>query len=152
MTSGITVRPATAAEDNAVLDLIEELFQPPGARPPGYTRERARLGFRWAVENPDADVLLALEGDRIAVGLASVYLDFPSMRYGWRCWLQDLVVAAPERSRGIGKLLLDAATRWARQRGCTHLELGSGIGRIDAHRFYLRERLTQGFTFQRRID
>ena len=151
MTSGITVRPATAADDDAVLDLIEELLEPPGARPPGYTRERARQAFRWAVENPNADVLLAVAGDR-AVGLASLYLDFPSIRYGWRCWLQDLVVAAPERSRGIGKLLLDAATRWARQRGCTHLELGSGIGRIDAHRFYLREGLTQGFTFQRGIE
>ena len=76
-----------------------------------------------------------------------MYADFLSIRYGKRCWLQDLVVRREWRARGVGKQLLDAATEWARERGCTHLELGSGIGRIDAHRFYLREGMTQGYTF-----
>jgi len=76
-----------------------------------------------------------------------VYADFLSIRYGKRCWLQDLVVRREWRARGVGKQLLDAATEWARERGCTHLELGSGIGRIDAHRFYLREGMAQGYTF-----
>ena len=96
-------------------------------------------------------MLLAVDGDSIA-GLASVYADILSIRYGKRCWLQDLVVRKDRRARGIGKLLLDAATHWARERGCTHLELGSGAGRKDAHRFYLREGLAQGYTFTRRIE
>ena len=87
-----------------------------------------------------------MDGDRI-VGLASVYADFPSIRYGKRCWLQDLVVSSSRRSGGIGALLLDAATEWALERGCTHLELSSGIGRLDAHRFYLRAGMAQGYTF-----
>jgi len=48
--------------------------------------------------------------------------------------------------------LLDAATDWARERGCTHLELASGAGRKDAHRFYLREGMSQSFNFYRQIE
>lgn len=145
------IRPAVPTDEAAVLALIEELFEPPGERSPDYSRERGREGFRVAVEHPEADVLLALDGD-VLVGLASVYLDLPFIRFGKRCWLQDLVVMASRRSEGIGKLLLDAATEWARERGCTHMELASGIGRLDAHRFYLREGMAQGYTFTRRIE
>jgi GNAT superfamily N-acetyltransferase len=87
-----------------------------------------------------------VDGNEI-VGLASVYADFLSIRYGKRCWLQDLVVAASRRSKGIGALLIDAAAEWARERGCTHLELASGAGRKDAHRFYLSQGMAQSMLF-----
>ena len=102
------------------------------------------------MRHPDADVLVALDGDAI-VGLASVYLDLPFIRFGSRCWLQDLVVTSSRRSEGIGALLLDAATGWARERGCTHLELASGAGRKDAHRFYRAQSMTGGMVFARQI-
>ena len=146
----VSVRGATAADEGAVLALIEELFEPPGGRPKGYSPERGREGFRRAVQHPEADVLLAVDGDSIA-GLASVYADFLSIRYGKRCWLQDLVVAASRRSEGTGALLIDAATEWGRERGCTHLELASGAGRKDAHRFYLSQGMAQGYTFTKEI-
>lgn len=140
------IRPAVPADEEAVLALIEELFEPPGGRPKGYSPERGREGFRRAVAHPEADVLLAVDGDSV-VGLASVYADFLSIRYGKRCWLQDLVVTASRRSDGIGALLLAAAADWARERGCTHLELASGAGRKNAHRFYLSQGMTQGMVF-----
>jgi GNAT superfamily N-acetyltransferase len=147
----ISVRPATLDDEESVLALIEELFVPPGAQAAGYTIERGRAGFHHAVLDPAVDVLLAMDGERI-VGLASVYADILSIRYGPRCWLQDLIVTATARSQGAGKALLDAATDWARDRGCTHLELASGAGRKDAHRFYLREGMSQSYQFSRTIE
>jgi len=138
----VTVRPATLADESAVLALVEELFAAPGRRPPAYTPERGAAFFRHAVGDAHADVLLALDGD-VAVGLASVYADLLSIRFGQRCWLEDLVVTATRRSEGIGRLLLDAATEWARARGCTHLELDSAAARRDAHRFYLAAGMLQ---------
>ena len=44
---------------------------------------------------------------------------------------------------GVGRLLLDAAAAWARERGCSHLQLDSGLGRKDAHRFYLANGMEQ---------
>ncbi len=142
----ITIRPATLDDEQAVLDLIEQLFDPPGGRPPEYSRERGRTGFRWAVSEPHADVLLVLDGKDL-VGLSSVYQDIQSIRFGPRCWLQDLVVRGDLRAQGIGGELLRASSAWARERGCTHLELGSGAGRVDAHRFYKSRGMTQSMDF-----
>src|SRR5207245_9286137 len=103
-----------------------------------------------AVRDPAADVTLAVDRDTIA-GLASVYADILSIRYGPRCWLQDLVVTKSYRSKGAGKALLSAATDWAHDRSCTHLELASGAGRKDAHRFYLREGMSQSYNFSRQV-
>src|SRR4029077_6893339 len=70
----LTVRPATAADETAALDLLEELFAAPASRAPGDRRERAAAAFHDAVATTDADVLLAVDDGR-AVGLASVYVD-----------------------------------------------------------------------------
>ncbi|HEY5638651.1 MAG TPA: GNAT family N-acetyltransferase [Dehalococcoidia bacterium] len=143
----IKVRPATLADEAPFLDLLEQLFDAPGAPAPGYTRERGSHGFRWAVEGQHSDVLLALDGASL-VGLASVYRDIESIRYGRRTWLQDLVVDRGARSSGVGKALLAAAAGWARERGCTHLALSSGWGRKDAHRFYEREGMERAMNYE----
>jgi GNAT superfamily N-acetyltransferase len=146
----LSVRPATLADERTALYLIEELFEPPGSRPPGYRRERAEAAFRHAVEQPEADVLLAVDGDR-QLGLASVYVDVLTIRFGRRCWLEDLVVTASERGRGIGRRLLDAASEWARAHRCTHLGLVSAAARHDAHRFYVANGMMTSQHFTRTV-
>jgi len=42
------------------------------------------------------------------------------------------------RSAGAGKLLLDEAERWAREHGCSAVNLRSNVIRERAHQFYLR--------------
>jgi PhnO protein len=138
----VILRAATIDDREPVLDLLEELFAPPASRPADYTRARAEDGFAHAVTHPEADVLLVIDAGTL-VGHASVYADFPSMRFGQRGWLEDLVVTARHRRAGFGSLLLHAATDWARERGCTHLELDSARARPDAHRFYLARGLAQ---------
>lgn len=148
----IALRKATLSDEEAVLDLLEQLFEPPGGFPSGYTRERGTEGFRHAVTSPDADILLAVENGTV-IGISTVYKDYLSLRDGWRTWLQDLVVDKDHRSRGAGKMLLSASAEWARQMGCTHLDLASGLGRLDAHRFYEREGMTRGsYDFRLQLD
>lgn len=147
----VEIRPATLADESAVLDLIEQLFEPPSARPPRYTRDLGAHGIRWAVQKPHTDLLLVFDGEQL-VGLASVYADIESIRFGRRCWLQDLVTRSDRRSEGIGAALLAAAADWAREHDCTHLELSSGAGRKDAHRFYEREGMGKSYTFTLWVD
>src|ERR671925_284946 len=110
----IEIRPATLDDEEAARYLREQLFEPPGGAPPEYTRERFSVAFHWAVAQPNADILLAFDGD-VAVGLTSVYADIQSLGFGPKCWLQDMVVDRERRSEGIGGVVMGGGA--ARGRG-----------------------------------
>ena len=132
------VREAIPAEVERVLGMYEWLFAPPGSVPPRWDAERARGAIAQTIEDPASAVIIA-EHRADLLGLCTAYLDMNSVRFGPRCWVEDLAVSPQHRSQGVGKTLLDAAKDWARERGATHLELDSGDARADAHRFYERE-------------
>jgi GNAT superfamily N-acetyltransferase len=58
--------------------------------------------------------------------------------------VDDLVVGAAARSKGIGHALLAEFQQRARSADCRLLDLDSATHRTDAHRFYTRERLSIG--------
>lgn len=132
------VRPARADEADAIVPLYEWLFAPPGSRPPAWDPDAAADRLRSAIASDESTILVAAEGERL-VGICSAYIDLLSVRFGLRCWVEDLAVDPERRSAGIGAALLDAARDWAAERGASHLELDSGMARPDAHRFYERE-------------
>jgi GNAT superfamily N-acetyltransferase len=72
---------------------------------------------------------------------------------GRKLYIDDLVTAASDRSRGVGGALLAELTQRARRAGCRAIDLDSGLHRSDAHRFYLRERMPiTSFHFARLLD
>jgi GNAT superfamily N-acetyltransferase len=132
------VREAVPGEVERVLGMYEWLFAPPGSVPPRWDPERGRVAIAAAIADEAAAVLVAEHrGDLL--GLCTAYLDMNSVRFGPRCWVEDLAVSPQHRSQGVGKALLDAAKDWARRRGASHLELDSSDRRADAHGFYERE-------------
>jgi GNAT superfamily N-acetyltransferase len=133
------VREAGLQDVSAVVSGYEWLFAPPGSRPADWDPERAAGAVRRALASDTAVVLIAVLDGKV-VGLCTAYDDIESVRFGRRVWVEDLAVDPEHRSLGIGKQLLDEAKRWARARGATHLELDSAETRVDAHRFYERER------------
>lgn len=133
------VRDARAYEAEAVAGCYEWLFDPPGTRPPQWDESIAAARLRDAVESDRSAVLVA-DADSQIIGVCTVYLDIVSVRFGQRCWIEDLAVDPEWRSRGAGAKLMDAAEQWARDRGASHLELDSAESRERAHRFYERRR------------
>lgn len=70
-----------------------------------------------------------------------------------KLYIDDLVVAASARSRGIGGAVLSELTARARAAGCHAIDLDSALHRSDAHRFYIREGLPiTSFHFGRTLD
>ncbi len=133
------IRAAEAADIPALIAAYDWLFGPPGAVPPQWDERRAAVALKQAMDSHDSVVLIAEgEGGDVA-GFCTGYLDLHSVRFGYRCWVEDFAVDPERRSRGIGKALLEAIRGWARERGATHLELDSADSRVDAHRFYERE-------------
>lgn len=135
---GPQIREAAVADIDQVMSIYPRLFDPPGAPPPAWDPDEAADRLRRALENPRSAILVAEAGGPI-IGICSAYLDIESVRYGQRCWVEDLVVVPERRSAGAGAALLRAARRWAADHGATHLELDSGHDRVDAHRFYDRQ-------------
>ncbi len=56
--------------------------------------------------------------------------------------VDDLVTDAAARSHGYGAALFDWLVAEARRLDCRQLSLDSGVQRFDAHRFYLRKRMS----------
>jgi GNAT superfamily N-acetyltransferase len=141
------VREVVPGEVERVLGMYEWLFAPPGSVPPRWDPERARRAIAAAITDQSSAVLVAEHRGEL-LGLCTAYLELNSVRFGSRCWVEDLVVSPEHRSTGVGGELLDAAEAWARERGATHLELDTGLAREDAQRFYeAREPSTKGYSY-----
>jgi GNAT superfamily N-acetyltransferase len=131
----VIIRLANDADLPAVIRAYAWLFAPPGSQPPTWDEARALERLKAVLAGDRSDVLVAEQDGRIA-GICTVYLDILSVRFGQRCWIEDLAVDPERRSQGVGAQLTDAAERWARDHGASHLELDSGDARVRAHRFY----------------
>lgn len=143
----VTIREAEPGEEEEILSMYEWLFAPPGSTPRTWNKYAAREHLSEAISSPNSTVLVAQAGEAL-VAFCTAYLEFDSVRFGRRCWVEDFAVDPARRSQGVGAALLRAAKEWARRGGATHLELDSGLARTDAHRFYEREGGTrQSYTF-----
>jgi GNAT superfamily N-acetyltransferase len=90
--------------------------------------EQMRSGYRVAyVES--AGRVLCVAGFVVGTKLA----------WGKHVYVDDLVTADGERSKGAGATMIAWLKSYARAQGCTQLHLDSGVQRFAAHRFYLRE-------------
>ena len=148
---GVSIREARAGEEERIVPLYEWLFGEPGYEPPGWDPERARRALAEAIAAPGSAVLVVEDGAEL-IGLCSAYLELDSVRFGQRCWVEDLAVDPRRRSQGLGGALLDAAADWARERGATHIELDTGVARTDAQRFYARrEPDSVGYSYSWRL-
>jgi GNAT superfamily N-acetyltransferase len=143
----VTIREAKPGEGEHVLAMYEWLFARPGSKPWQWDPERAQERLSEAIASPRSAILVA-EDRGALIAFCTAYLEFNSVRFGRRCWVEDFAVDPERRSQGVGTALLNAAKGWARGGGATHLELDSGLARTDAHRFYEREGGTrQSYTF-----
>ncbi len=88
-------------------------------------------GLRFTAVYDERDHCLAVAGWRLMATTVAVR----------KLYVDDLVTTADQRSRGVGKALLEELERRARQAGCRAIDLDSAVVRTDAHRFYLRERM-----------
>jgi GNAT superfamily N-acetyltransferase len=136
-----TIREARPGEEERILPMFEWLFAPPGSVPAGWDPGDAERPLAETIASAGSVVLVAEDGDRM-VGFCTAYMTLESIRFGLRCWVEELAVDPERRSEGIGAALLAEARRWAAERKASHLKLDSGIARVDAHRFYEQEGAT----------
>jgi ribosomal protein S18 acetylase RimI-like enzyme len=84
----------------------------------------------------ESTVLFAATKDGAIVGLLTL-ATFP-IPTGVRAWIEDVVVDASARGRGVGEALNQAAIAEARRRGAKTVDLTSRPSREAANRLYQR--------------
>lgn len=97
--------------------------------------ERARDFIGERLSRNDSWILVAQRGEDL-VGFVQLYPSFSSTRTSRIAILNDLFVAEPERARGTGRALLDAAEDLARKLGLDALELATATDNTAAQSLY----------------
>lgn len=125
--TAIEIRAARDDDSDAIAELLGELGYP---TPPGEVGDRLA-----ALRSPDYAVRLAVHDGRV-VGLLSLHRLAGVHSTSPACYIMALVIHSTMRGRGVGKLLLGEAERWARERGCDRITVTSANYRTAAHVFY----------------
>jgi len=126
----VTLRPAREADAEQVASLMTELGYP-------STAEGVKDCLRGSLSSQTSCCLVAQADDEV-IGIMSAEL-IPYFPTGSTiCRVTSLVVSSQHRSRGVGEKLMAAAATFARERGCSGIEVTSAERRVNAHRFYQR--------------
>ena len=90
------------------------------------------------------------EGDN-CLGLSGIWVA-TKLYSGKYLEMDNVVVSAEHRSRGIGQLLTDYVTELAKQEGCVMLMLDAYLENEKAHLFYERQGFTKrGYHFLKKL-
>ncbi|WUH97940.1 GNAT family N-acetyltransferase [Spirillospora sp. NBC_00431] len=124
------IRPAVAADSPGITVLLDQLGYPADA-------DDVETRVRHWLDEPNS-VLLVATVDGAVAGVVALHALLMLDHAARRGRLVALVVDDAFRGRGIGRALLDAAERSAREMGCRDMEINSSRHRVAAHAFYTR--------------
>ena len=127
----VSVQPAVAEDFPQLFRLLPQLWPD---RQIDY--HAARVAFEHILQARDQGVLVARNKRGVAVGFAS-YTAAYRIECGGKCLVvNELIVDAEKRRRGVGRQLLEAAEMAALERDCTAIRIFAAAWRKDAHAFY----------------
>jgi GNAT superfamily N-acetyltransferase len=98
--------------------------------------ERNHRFFRRFIAPSDAGLLLGARSGGRLVGYACLYWHFSSTLARETVLMNDLYVEPDLRGQGVGRALIDASRRVARERGAAHLEWQTAPDNHTAQRLY----------------
>ena len=133
----------TLEEMLSCYDLIKELYN-------WLSAEKYQLRLEAMIPNHYFQIAV-FDGDQ-CVGLSGIWIGTKiySSKY---LEMDNVVVDEKYRSKGIGKLLVDAAEAKAKAEGCRTMMLDAYVENHAAHKFYFREGfVVKGFHFLKKLS
>jgi diamine N-acetyltransferase len=130
----LTIRPATRADAPVIASLVRELADYEKLLPEA---KATAVDFERELDapNPVIHVLIA-EWNGEPCGFALYFFNFSTFVGRPGLYLEDLFVRPAQRSHGIGRALLRALARVAKERGCGRMEWAVLDWNEPALRFY----------------
>ena len=130
----LTIRPATRADAPVIASLVRELADYEKLL---HEAKATAVDFERELDapNPVIHVLIA-EWNGAPAGFALYFFNFSTFVGRPGLYLEDLFVRPAQRSHGIGRALLRALARIARERNCGRMEWAVLDWNEPALRFY----------------
>jgi len=125
-----SVRPAVAADAEAIAELLGQLGYP--------TTAQEVVGRLAKLQDPQSSVAVVAETDGLVTGVATGHVIHTIHSTPRIAWITTLVVRDSCRHSGVGRQLAAAVESWARSAGALRIAVTSGKHRDDAHAFYER--------------
>lgn len=139
------IREAVSADLPAILSLYG---QPDIDNGKAMDIEMANTVFRRINSYPNYRLFVATAHDHIVGTYALIILDNLAHMGAPSALVEDVVVLADWRRKGVGKAMMIHAMTLCREASCYKLALSSNLVRQPAHRFYEALGFTQhGFSF-----
>jgi ribosomal protein S18 acetylase RimI-like enzyme len=105
--------------------------------------------FEAMVLSPSSRVFFLSDGDSVAGMLTLGVYPTPT---GMKAWIEDVVVDPSLRGRGLGRLMVEHALRFARSEGLSRVMLTSNPSRVEANELYrsmgFRQKTTNVYLYE----
>jgi GNAT superfamily N-acetyltransferase len=123
----ITVRRVTPGDAKAINNLSAQLGYP-------FTEAQTLQNIIAVLSQDDLNAFAAVHQNAIIgwIGLAQIIM-IESLPY---CEINGLVIDENYRGKGVGKLLIEKAKQWAKEKGNDKLRVRCNVIRTEAHLFY----------------
>ena len=106
---------------------------------PSHPKEELEQEFQALLQNPDAAVFFAYEGNVLAgfaqCGLPRDYVEGSSTSPTG--YLEGIFVLTGYRGRGLAKALLAECEKWSRQKGCREMGSDCALENRESRQFHL---------------
>ncbi|HVI74131.1 MAG TPA: GNAT family N-acetyltransferase [Anaeromyxobacteraceae bacterium] len=134
--SGFAVRAARREDVDALVRLLGVLFSIESDFQPDAARQRR--GLALLLDDPWRCAVFVAERAGAVLGMVTAQLVVSTAEGTFSAVVEDMIVDARERGRGVGAALLRAGEAWAATRGATRLQLLADRENRSALGFYDR--------------
>lgn len=147
-------------EDRKIVIRRAELLDAPGVARLGNdvlgwkaSLEEVRERLAYQLDNPDDYGFFVAEVDGEIMGFANVILKI-EMKVGKQARIDWVVTDENARGLGLGRKVMEATEKWAKEHGSTTLKLVSGAHRTETHKFYEKigyEKAKEQYQFKKQL-
>jgi GNAT superfamily N-acetyltransferase len=94
-------------------------------------------GLTLLIQSPATGVIkVARDAEGFVVGMVSAQLVISTAQGAPSAWVEDMIILEQHRGKGVGKMLLNEALAWAKQKGASRAQLLVDIENEPALGYY----------------
>ena len=132
------VREARPSDINQITELLKELFSI--EEDFTFNETAQRQGISMMLDDKEKCCIMVAASEKQVIGMCSAQLLVSTAEGGVVALIEDMVIAKPYQSQGMGKRLLLSMEQWAYKKKAKRIQLLSDKNNINALGFYKKQK------------